>query len=100
MKNMGLIIGICIGVVVLLLVGVIVFEGYQRTQVASKQMNQYQVPAYNATPDATTQTQQTSSGLGQQKVSESQSFMSDLNQTQDDGGQQDLQSIDTASQGL
>ena len=95
---MGLIIGICIGVVVLLLVGVIVFEGYQRTQVASKQMNQYQVPAYNATPDATTQAQKIS--LGQQNVSESQSFMSDLNQTQDDGGQQDLQSIDTASQGL
>lgn len=102
MKNYGLIIGLCIGLVALILTGVILFEGYQKTQAAQKQLQMqktYQVPTYGSTPDSSTQETNERGSLGN-TTTESQNYMSDLQQTQDDGGAADLESITTAAEGL
>ena len=104
--NYSLIIGICIGVVVLLLTVTILFEGYQKTKAATSQMmntNQYQMPSYGngtkSSPDSSLGSQLNNQTAGG-SASESKSYQDDLSQTQDDGGASDLKAIDTASSGL
>jgi hypothetical protein len=102
MKNYGLIIGLCIGLVAVILAGVILFEGYQKTQAAQKQLqmqNTYQVPAYGSTPDSVTQSAN-ERGTQAATTTESQTYMNDLEETQDDDGALELQSITTAAEGL
>jgi hypothetical protein len=101
MKNYGLIIKICIGVVVVILTGVVLFEGYQRTKAASSQMNtqnSFQVPSYDLSSNAASQTAERKT-FGN-TVTESQMYMNELGQIQDDEGASELQAISSAAAGL
>lgn len=99
MKNYGLVIGICIGVALVILTGAILFEGYKKTKAATEESRTtYELPSYDASGDD-------ASGAANRKTfgttaTESQMYISELNLTVDDEGENDLQTITTAAEGL
>ena len=96
MKNFGAIVGICLGVAATLVIAAVLFEGYQRTKAVSNSMVQTQLPSYANTQVTKTGT----SGSFGAAQNDSQAYLDQLKQTQDDQGAQDLQSISSAASGL